>query len=275
MDWLFEVTRRELLIFTLVVARVGGMAFSGPGLGTSAAPMRLRAVLVLALAALVTPAQWNSAVAAPASPVAHLLAIAGEFGIGYMLGFGVTLLFSGIQLAGQIVGQMSGLTLADAYRPGFDTEMPLFSHFLYLVALAVYFVVGGHRLLVSGLLDTFATIPPGTVGVDMALADLVVQMLVESFSFGIRAAAPATAALLVASIVLGAVSRTLPQLNMMSFGMSLNALATFAALSLSMGAMIWAFHDEVQPAIDAVVEALLNGESNAELGIRNAEGMMR
>jgi flagellar biosynthetic protein FliR len=93
----------------------------------------------------------------------------------------------------------------------------------------------------------------------MTLADTILTMIAGSFSLGIRAAAPAAAALLLATLVLGAISRTLPQLNVMSLGLGLNALVTFAALSLSMGAMIWAFHDEVQGAVEAVVGSMLNG----------------
>ncbi|HEV3005574.1 MAG TPA: flagellar biosynthetic protein FliR [Pirellulales bacterium] len=259
MDWLFEVTLRELLVFTLVLARVGGLMMSGPGLGAGAAPLKVRALLALVLASIVTPAQFDGAVEAPASPAGHLLAIGGELVLGYTLGFGVTALFSGVQLAGQIVSQMSGMTLADVYSPGFDSEMPLFSQLLYLVALAVYFAIGGHRLLVSGLLETFAAVPPGAVGIDMTLTDTIVTMIAGSFSLGIRAAAPAAAALLLATLVLGAISRTLPQLNVMSLGLGLNALATFAVLSLSMGAMICAFHDEVQGAVEAVVGSILAG----------------
>ncbi len=261
MDWLLEFTWQQFLIFTLVLARVSGLVLSGPALGGSEAPKQVRAFLALALAVLVAPAQWGAAVEAPASLAGHLLAIGGELLIGYTLGFGVTILFSGVQLAGQIVGQMSGMTLADVYNPGFDADIPLFSQLFYLVALAVFFVVGGHRLLLSGLLETFAAIGPGGAGLDLSLADTLVSMIVESFSLGIRLAAPAIVALLLASLVLGTISRTLPQLNVMALGFGLNALTTFAVLSLSLGGIVWVFHDEVTPAVQAVVEGLLRAGS--------------
>ena len=258
MDWLLEFTRHQFLIFTLVLARVSGLMFAGPPLGGSEIPKQVRAFLTVVMAVLVAPAQWNVAVEAPPALAGHLLAIGGELLIGYTLGFGMTILFSGVLLAGQIVGQLSGMTLADVYNPGFDADIPLFSQLFYLVALAVFFVVGGHRLLMAGLLETFVAIPPGGAGLDMSLADMLVTMVGESFSLGIRLAAPAIVAGLLASLVLGCISRTLPQLNAMALGFGLNALTTFSVLSISLGSMVWVFRDEIEPALQGIVEGLLN-----------------
>ncbi len=258
MDWLLEFTRQPFLIFTLVLARLSGLVIAGPPLGGSEIPKQVRAFLTVVLAVLVAPSQWPGAVEAPTSWAGHLLAIGGELLIGYTLGFGVTILFSGVQLAGQMVGQLSGMTLADVYNPGLDADIPLFSQLFHLVALAVFFVVGGHRLLIAGLLETFAAIPAGGAGFDMSLADTLVTMIGESFSLGIRLAAPAIGAGLSASRVLGAISRTLPQLNAMALGFGLNALTTFSVLSISLGSMVWVFHDEIEPALQGIVEGLLN-----------------
>ncbi|HVC93041.1 MAG TPA: flagellar biosynthetic protein FliR [Pirellulales bacterium] len=258
MDWLLDFTGQQFLIFTLVLARVGGLVFAGPPLGGAEVPKQVRVFLAVVLALLVTPAQWGAAVEAPSSLAGHVLAVGGELLIGYTLGFGVTILFSGVQLAGQIVGQLSGMTLADVYNPGFDADIPLFSQLFYLVALAVYLVVGGHRLLMAGLLETFIAIPPGGAGLDVSLAETLVTMIGESFSLGIRLAAPAIVAGLLASLVLGTISRTLPQLNAMALGFGLNALTTFSVLSISLGSMAWVFHDEIEPALQGIVEGLVN-----------------
>jgi flagellar biosynthesis protein FliR len=255
MDWLLEFNRQQFLIFTLVLARLSGLMIAGPPLGGSEIPKQARAFLTVVLAVLVAPAQWPGAVEAP-SWAGHLLAIGGEILIGYTLGFGVTILFSGLQLAGQMVGQLSGMTLAEVYNPGLDADIPLFSQLFYFVALAVFFVVGGHRLLMAGLLETFVAIPVGGAGLDMSLADMLVTMIGESFSLGIRLAAPAIVAGLLASLVLGAISRTLPQLNAMALGFGLNALTTFSVLSISLGSMVWVFHDEIEPALQGIVEGL-------------------
>jgi flagellar biosynthesis protein FliR len=149
------------------------------------------------------------------------------------------------------------MTLADVYSPGFDASVPVFSQLLYLVALAVFLMLGGHRLVMSGMLDTFAAIGPGGASLSNSLGETVVTLLVQSFSLGIRIAAPATAALLLASLVMGIISRTLPQLNVMALGFGLNALTTFGMMSASLAGMAWLVQDEIEPMFEAVMEAVM------------------
>ena len=59
------------------------------------------------------------------------------------------------------------------------------------------------------------------------------QILSESFVVGFRAAAPVMLALLVAAVVLGLISRTLPQLNVIAVGFSINVLILLARRSPS------------------------------------------
>ena len=77
-----------------------------------------------------------------------------------------------------------------------------------------------------------------------------------SFSLGVRVAAPAVTALLLATLVLGLIGRTLPQLNIFAFGFGLNSLLAFAALGLTFGAAAWAFQDQIQPAMQTIFDAL-------------------
>ena len=50
--------------------------------------------------------------------------------------------------------------------------------------------------------------------------------------------------------------RTLPQLNILSVGFGLNALLAFAVLGLTLGVAVWAFQDQIQPALEAFFDKL-------------------
>ena len=63
-------------------------------------------------------------------------------------------------------------------------------------------------------------------------------------------------ALLLATLILGLIGRTLPQLNILTLGFGLNALLAFAALGLTLGAAAWAFQDQIQPAMETIFDAL-------------------
>ena len=124
--------------------------------------MRVRIVLAAALAMLIVPSQWHATIADPGN-VIHYLVLAGRRSvIGACLGLGVMILIHGMTLAGELVGQASGLRLADVFDPTLDENVPLFSRLMFLVSVAVFVCLGGHRLVMAGLLDTFRAIPPGS-----------------------------------------------------------------------------------------------------------------
>ena len=87
--------------------------------------------------------------------------MANEVAIGLLLGLGVTIMFSGIQVAGQIVSQMSGLSLADVFDPGFDENVSMFTQLFHFLTMAVFVAIGGHRIMIEAVLQTFAWAPPG------------------------------------------------------------------------------------------------------------------
>lgn len=253
---MFDFTQHHVYLFALILTRASGLVLAGPPFGGADLPAQARVMLALMLAALVFPGQIDTPVAPPVTLAGYLPAIGLELFVGYLLGSATVLLFSGIQLAGQIIGQMSGMTFADLYSPGLDANVPLLSQLLYMIALAIFLLADGHRLAMGGLLETFRALPPGGVSLSATLSESVVTLLTQSFSLGIRVAAPATAALLLASLVLGIVSRTLPQLNVMALGFGLNAIATFGILSASLAGMAWLFEDEIEPAFMAAMRAL-------------------
>jgi len=264
MSQLFEQFSVELaLTFTLVLARVGGMIATAPLFSSVEVPLNVRAWLGITLAALVAPAQWGRLAAQPGSVVDFLILILGEILLGAVLGTGLMLLIAGIQIAGQIAGQLSGMSLADVFNPGFDSEMPLFSHLLSLVMLAVFVLIGGHQQLLSALLHTFNTVPIGQVVIGDEVGKLLVTLLSESMVLGIRAGAPVMTALLLTNVLLGLIGRTLPQLNIMSLGFGLNSMITLGTLALGMGTVGWLFEDRLPETLERTVRVF---EQQASVG---------
>lgn len=229
---------------------------TAPMFGSRVIPLHLRVVLAIALALVVAPIQGATFVGAPDSAIMFLVAFAGEALIGAVLGMGVMILLSGAQIAGQIVSQMGGLSLAETFQPDADAQMPALSNLLYMVGLAVFVAIGGHRMLVGALLDTYRYMPIGQVRLTNSLGPLTATLLAESFSLAIRGAAPAIVGLLLATIAMGLVSRTLPQMNVMSVGFGLNLLVTFGLLSASIGVVAWIFQEQLEPAIETILESL-------------------
>ena len=244
------------LLFTLVLTRVSGLTITAPIFGGKDAPARVRALLALAIALLMLPTQRHVPVTDPGTTLNYLVLLAAELMVGLCLGLGMVILFAGLQIAGELIGRLGGLMLANVFDPTMDTEVPLFSRLLFLTAMAVFVCIGGHRMLMAALLDTFAALPPGGGAVPLSMADALVTLVSQSFLLGIRAALPLVTALLLSTLVLGLISRTLPQLNILMVGFGMNAMLTFAILGVTLGGAVWALQDQIEPALDIVLDAI-------------------
>lgn len=231
------------LLFVLVLGRVGALVATAPILGAPALPMRVRALLALALTMVILPLV-NVGPSVLAAPPAELLRMmVAELLAGALLGLGVTILISGAQVAGQVVSQLSGMSFGDVINPAFNEEASLFSQLFYFVTLAVFVSIGGHMLMVQALLDTYTWAPPGGVHWGESYADALIDLLSLSFNLGVRGAAPLMVALFLATVVLGLVSRTLPQINAMVVGFNINTLLTLGIMMVCMGSLAMGFQE--------------------------------
>jgi flagellar biosynthetic protein FliR len=183
--------------------------------------------------------------------------VAREAVLGVALGLAVMILLSGMQLAGQIISQTSGMTLADVANPTFEMSVPLFSQLLELLALAIFFIVGGHRLVIDALLRSFTWLPPGRGQLPDGLVAALTEIASQSFDVGIRAAAPIMVALLLATLVVALISRTLPQLNAIAVGLNFNSLIVLGMLAVCLGTAAWVFQERLEAAIDVVEQTMI------------------
>jgi flagellar biosynthetic protein FliR len=258
MPLLEQVLVEKFLLFTLVLVRLSGLVLTAPLYGGREAPPQVRALLAFALALLIAPTQFHHPLPTPPDLLMYLVLVGGELLIGACLGLGVMMVCVGLQLAGELVGNVAGLQLADLFDPQLDANIPSFSRLLFLVALAVFVAIGGHRMVMGAMLDTYQFLPPGSGTLPAGLVETFTTIITQSFCLGVRAAAPALAALLLATLVLGLVSRAVPQLNVLVVGFGLNAVITLVALALSLGAAVWAFQDQVPETLQHLLEMLAN-----------------
>lgn len=259
MDWLQPIDAGKFILFTLILTRVSGLLMAAPVYGTPDIPLQVRALFAFALSLLIVPGQWGVSPPRPANLAEYVVLVGSELVVGLALGLGITVLLSGIELAGRLIDQVSGLMIAEIFDPVQGENTSILSRLIFLTTVAVYVVVGGHRMAMAGLLDTFQAIPLGSAAAPSHLADTLVTLVSQSFALGIRAAAPVVAALLLANLVLGLITRALPQLNLFVLGFGLNVFLTLGVLSASLGAAVWLFADQIEPTIGAVLETLGGG----------------
>lgn len=235
----------KLPVFGLVAARLAGLLMFQPVLGALSVPHPLRVLLVLALAALLTPLVAPPPVA-PDGALGLLLALAGELLLGVVLGAVMVACFVGLQLGGLLLAQETGVAFGQIVDPTSEEQETVFGVFYLQLAAVVYLALGGHRALVAACLSTFQTIPLLSLGAaDTPGLDALCAALALSCEVALRVAGPVLLALFLVNVALGFVSRTLPQLNILAIGFSAKALVAFLLMAVSLPTATGTFIDAV------------------------------
>lgn len=236
---------QHLPLFVLVVSRLGGLLMFQPVWTSMMIPVRLRAMITLALAALITPFVPFPA-NLPTNFAALFLAGLSELLLGVVLGLALQIAFLGIQFGGLIIAQQSGLAFGQIADPSTGDRQSIIAAFYLNVAAVVYLVLGGHRVVVAVCLDTFDAIPllAGAERLD-AVVDLLFDALNVSLLIAIRLSAPALLTVMLATVAIGFIGRTIPQINIATVGFSIKSLIVFAIMAVALPAGMEAFIDGV------------------------------
>jgi flagellar biosynthetic protein FliR len=256
-SFLLQLYLNQFILFVLVLTRISGLVMTAPIYGSNSVPLRIRGFLAVGLAMMITPTQNAEILEVPEHLVGIVIMMGRELVLGLALGLAVMILFTGLQLAGQIIGQTSGMSLADVFDPTLQTNIAVFSQLLDIITLSVFLTIGGHRQVLHALLDTFRWRPPGGDGLPARLIDIMTTVTSESFLIGIRVGAPVMVALMLAIVILGLISRTLPQLNILAVGFSLNSFIMLMTLSFSLGAIAWVVQERADVIIESVHAVLI------------------
>ncbi len=84
------------------------------------------------------------------------------------------------------------------------------------------------------MLDSFAAIPPMGFRASEDMTALMVEMLTVSFIVAVRVGGPIMLALLLAFMTLGFLSRTIPQLHLLSVGFPIKIALALAIMAMTM-----------------------------------------
>jgi flagellar biosynthetic protein FliR len=238
----------SLLVFVRILTSI----LTAPLLSHARVPIIFRVALAGLLSLVTVPmlVQYETFVA-----VAELdlfSAVINEALIGATIGIGVTILLSAAQVAGQIIGQLAGINLTDPIGGDAAQAGGVMAGFFNMLSLAVFAMMGGPEMMVTAVLDTFHEVPLGQTLVQSELLELMGVLLGQSLSLAVRAVGPAIAALLISTLTLGFISRTMPQLNMLQFGLNANLIVLWLAVFLTLGGCVWLFVDDIQSAVDHI-----------------------
>jgi len=197
--------------------RVLAMMSAAPVLSSRAIPVRVKIGLAFFVALAAQPTLGLQTVIGFDDPRV-LGAVAQQVGIGLAIGFSVRVVFSAVELAGEVAGFQMGLSFASFFDPSLNNQASAVARFFGQTALFLFVVLNGHLALLLAVVDSFKRFP-----VDQNFLRALEQMSMvelggELFASGLWIALPMVGMLMFANLALGIVSRVAPQMNIYAIG---------------------------------------------------------
>jgi len=215
----------------LVFARVAGIFASAPILSDQRVPLMLKAGCSFLIAVVLLPV-----LAVPAVPTALLpfaFAAAKELAVGAALGFIAGMVLAVVQTAGDLADFQAGFGFAGLVDPTFDYPPSIIGRLQYLLAWLVFLGLNGHHYLLTGVADSFRTLPLATFSVNPAVGEGVFVLAARLFVITVKIAAPVMGAVFLADIAIGMVARTVPQMNILVVGFPVKMFLALLTVAIS------------------------------------------
>ena len=222
------VTLAGLLLAT---CRAAGFVMLAPPFNSRGIPAPVKGALALALSvALLHKVTANMP---EPTPGFLLVAVVTEVAIGAGLGFIVQVLFTAVQMAGDIIDLTGGFSLQPAYDPLSQNMTSNVGRLHYTLASTLLFTSGGHMMLVRGFATSYEGLPVGGTVPTEQLGHVLLTALSMMFLAALQIAGPLVAVLLLADVALALLNRAAPALNVFQLGAPLKILVCLVLLGLS------------------------------------------
>jgi flagellar biosynthetic protein FliR len=240
-------------LFMLVMARVGALVMLMPGIGDRAIPPRARLALALLLTLMLVPLVRPMVSLAGLEPATLVGLALGEVLVGLMLGAALRVTLAAMQVAGVIVAQQMGLSVAATIDPASGSQNPSIATFLVLLATAMIFAMDLHHLAIRGVVDSYRMITPGQLPATGDAAQFVARTFAGAFLVGVQISAPFLVFGIVFNLGLGVLSRLMPQLQIFFLALPATILIGTLILIAAMGVMTAVFLQHMQAVLGQLI----------------------
>ncbi len=212
---------RLIIAFALVAARIGSAFLICPALSDSMVMGTARRVAIIAFSALAVPMALNSM--PPGEPQLWTLVLVAvkEVLIGLFIGFFASIPFWIAENVGNFIDNQRGATMGEVFSPLSGTQVSTMGIFFTQIVSTIFFVSGAVLLFLGALYSSYQVWPLFGGALEFA-PDMPLQMLGAldgMLKTTVVISAPPVILMFLATIGLGFVNRTAPQLNVFFLSM--------------------------------------------------------
>ena len=228
----------QLQLFMFLFLRVGAILLTAPLFDSRNIPVMVKAGLTVAISLLLFPLFNPAELNWPTGILPFVIGVIGEILVGVIIGYSIKLFFTGIQLAGQLAGFQMGFAIANVMDPMATGQIPLLAQFYNLVAMLVFMSVNAHHFFLKAVADSFRIVRPFHFRFSEDLLNQIVTYGGNMFIIALQVGAPVIAVMLLTSVVMGILARTVPQMHILIVAMPLKIVVGLIFIALTLPFLI-------------------------------------
>lgn len=222
-----------LAAFIFPLARILALVSSSPVLGNKQIPARVKVGFAMLITFLIAPT-LNIPPDIEASSGPGLFILLQQILVGLAMGFSMRLIFTAIEMAGDLMGMQMGLGFANFYDPINSSNTQVIAQFLGIVAALAFLSMNAHLYMLATLAESFQVFPISTLVPSASAMQTLALWGGSIFAHALRLSLPLIGALLITNLALGILTRSAPQLNIFAIGFPITLVVGFATLMLTL-----------------------------------------
>ncbi|MBN1576070.1 MAG: flagellar biosynthetic protein FliR [Chitinispirillaceae bacterium] len=238
--------------FFLAFVRVVTILALMPVFGASAVPPQLKVAFALILTTLLFTAVMPGAL--PIEPAFSLplfgLLVVKEVMVGVAVGFVASMLFAAVQFAGRLVDTEMGFGFVELMDPMSSERVTVMGQLQVIIFTIFFLTFNGHYFMLIAVQRSFELIPllGGTLP-GGKVAHHLTSLTGAVFVVALKFSAPIYVTLILSELALGAVARTVPQINIFFVGMPLKIAVGLGTAVLSLPLLAILFRQTMEQLV--------------------------
>jgi len=222
--------------FLLVFLRCSGIFERLPVLGSALVPRQVKVWLSFFFALVLFPVamSFQDAPLMPQSIGVFVVACFMELALGLLIGFMGALLLTGFQLAGRMMDDQLGFSLANVLDPTSGEQVSVTSQLVFYVGVICFVALGGLEQLVVIFGWSFEVVPLLTFNMPNELSwYILTEAFPQTLVLGITLAAPTIIVVTMATVALGLLGKVVPEMNIFSFSFGVRVFLGLVMIQVS------------------------------------------
>ncbi len=224
--------------FLICLARVAAVFAVIPVFSGGQLPPQMRIGIAVMFALLTYPVVQQVLPVTPLTVVDMAMIVAAEVIFGLLVGFLAQLIFMAAEFAGSVVGYQMGFAMANVFDPTTQQQVALISQFQGVFAILLFLSMNVHHMFLEAIVASFMLLPPGNLNLSGGAIPMIVELSNHALVLSVRLVAPILVILILANLILGLITRIVPQLNVLFLSFPMKIGLSFMIMGLTFGVFI-------------------------------------